>query len=95
MAFQIPTLPELTERGRRILRANLPGTDAWLWPNNMAVAVKVKAAMVFENFLWLKYIEKQRFVTTADGEFLERHAQQYGMARLTPTYAMGKVVFST
>lgn len=94
MAFQIPTLPELVERARQSFRAHLPGSDAWIWPNNLNVAAKVKAGLVFENFLWLKYIEKQRFVTTADGEFLEKHAQQYGISRLPASFAAGSGAFT-
>lgn len=93
MAFSIPKLPELVQRARQNFRTYMPGSDAWIWPNNLNVASKVMAALTHELFLWLKYIEKQRFVTTADGEFLDRHGQQYAIARLAPSFSEGEVVF--
>lgn len=94
MAFTIPTLTGLVERARQAFRNELPGSDAWVWPNNINVTAKVIAGMVHLLFLWLAYIAKQRWITTADGEFLDRHGVVYGMARLAPTYARGKVVFT-
>ncbi|MDX2265453.1 MAG: baseplate J/gp47 family protein [Hyphomicrobiales bacterium] len=93
MPFQVPTLPELAERVRRAFRANLKGSDAALWPNNVAVSAKVMAGAVWESFGFLDYIAKQRFVSTAEGEWLERHGADYGIARLPATHAEGAAVF--
>ena len=94
MAFKIPTLPELVQQARQAFRTYLPGSDAWIWPNNLNVAAKVKAALIHGTYLWLKYIEKQAFVTTADGAFIDRHGAQYAINRLPPSYARGRVEFS-
>ena len=94
MAFEIPTLDELVNRTRQAFRNELPGTDAFLWPNNVNVSAKVIGGMTHLDLLWLAYIAKQRFITTADGEFLDRHGVVYGIARLAASYAKGKVTFT-
>lgn len=91
MAFTIPTLRELCERARATFKANLLGSDAELWPNNVNVSAKVIGGSVWELFGFLEYIKKQIFVSTADTEHLDRHAADYGMARLPATYAAGFV----
>ncbi|ADJ23048.1 Baseplate J family protein [Hyphomicrobium denitrificans ATCC 51888] len=94
MAFQIPDLPALAQRAANAFRGNLKGSDARLWPNNVAVSAKVMAGAVYENFSFLQWISKQILVSTADGEFVERHAREYGMARLPATFATGAVVIA-
>lgn len=94
MAFEIPTLEELVNRTRQAFRNELPGTDAFLWPNNVNVSAKVIGGMTHMDLLWLAYIAKQRFISTADGEFLDRHGVVYGIARLAASYAKGKVSFT-
>jgi len=94
MAFQIPTLKELVTRTQRAFRANLKGSDAALWPNNVAVSAKVMAGAVFEAFSFLDYIAKQINKHTAEGVWLERHAFDYGLTRLPATYAEGAVVIT-
>jgi len=89
MSFQIPTLQELAERTRGAFRAELPGSDAWIWPNNVYASAKVIAAAAFEIFLRLRWVLDQAFVTTAEGRFLDRHGADYGLARLPASYAEG------
>ena len=94
MPFRIPTLTELAQRTANAFRANLKGSDARLWPNNVAVSAKVMAGAVFEAFSFLDYIAKQINKHTAEGVWLERHAFDYGLTRLPATYAEGKVTIS-
>jgi uncharacterized phage protein gp47/JayE len=94
MPWITPTLPELVEMARRQFRTELPGSDAWVWPNNINVSAKVMGAMSHENHLWLDYIAKQRFVSEADGEFLDRHGFIYGLPRLPPTFARGTITYT-
>lgn len=94
MAFQIITLPELVNRARQAFRNELPGTDAFMWPNNVNVSAKVMAGMTHLNLLWLSYIAKQRWASTADGEFLDKHGFVYGIARIPATFAQGKVTLT-
>ncbi len=94
MGFSIPNLSELATRTARSFRANLKGSDAALWPNNVAVVAKVIAGAVWEPFSFLDYISRQIFVLTADGPFIDRHAAEYGMARKPATFAEGSIILS-
>lgn len=94
MAFSFPTLSDLVQRARAAFRTELPGSDAWVWPNNLNVSAKVMAAMTHMNFQWLNYIGKQRWISTADGEFLDRHGVVYGVTRLGASFASGEVDFA-
>lgn len=93
--FQLPTLKELAERTRQSFRANLKGSDAWVWPNNVYASAKVIAGAVFEVFGFASYIEKQIFAHRApDIESLTRHGIEYGIARKPAAPASGKVTFT-
>lgn len=94
MPFQIPTTLDLIQRAARAFRSNLKGSDAALWPNNVAVSARVIGGAVWEPFAFLDYISRQAFAATAEGRFLERHAAEYGMARLAATYATGSVTLT-
>jgi len=92
--FIIPKLSELLERSRLAFRAHLPGTDAWIWPNNITPTAKVIGEMTHEVFSALDYVAKQRFVTTADSENLDRHGEQYGLARRPASPASGIITLT-
>lgn len=92
--FKTPTLTELANRSAGAFRSNLKGSDAALWPNNVAVSSKVMAGAVFEAFSFLEYISRQVHKTTAEGQFLERHAADYGLTRLPASFATGKVTLT-
>ena len=95
MPFNTPTLKELAERTARAFRSNLKGSDAFLWPNNVAVSAKVMAGAVWEAFSFLAHIQRQILVHTAtDPYWIERHAAEYGLARLPATFASGRVTIS-
>ena len=89
--FAIPTLGDLVERGRRAFRTYLPGSDAWLWPNNIGPTAKVLAGMIHEVFGFADYISKQKFALTADSEHLDKHGEELGMARRPAEPARGIV----
>lgn len=92
--FDIPTLPDLVKRMRQAFRAELPGSDAWLWPNNVAASAKVFAGGLSELFGRLDYVGRQAFVLTAEERYLARHGEQYGMARRAADLAYGAVLVS-
>ena len=89
MPFDTPTLEALANRTAGSFRANLKGSDARLWPNNVAVSSKVIAGTVWEAFAFLDYISRQHVKHLADGQWLERHAFDYGLARLPSAPAEG------
>jgi uncharacterized phage protein gp47/JayE len=94
MPFPIPSLPALLTRARNAFRANLPGTDAWLWPNNVNPFAKVLSGLMFELFGFLDNIAKQRFAITAEGEYLDRHGAEIGLGRNQPSPSTGPVLIT-
>jgi uncharacterized phage protein gp47/JayE len=81
----------LVERARQSFRVNLPGSDAWIWPNNINPTAKVFAGLVHEVFGFADYIQKQKFALTADSENLDMHGEEYGLARRPRAPAQGLV----
>lgn len=93
--FVIPTLGELIDRSRQAFRSYLPGTDAWMWPNNITPTAKVIGGMMFELHQRLAFVERQKFASTADGEYLDRHAAEIGLSRNPAAKATGNVTFTS
>ena len=94
MTFAIPTLKDLLQKSRQSFRANLKGSDASIWPNNVYVSAKVIAGMVFELFGFADYIQRQKFAVTADGENLDLHGDEFGIPRKPAGPAKGDIVIS-
>jgi uncharacterized phage protein gp47/JayE len=95
MSFPIPSLSSLVQRARQAVRTYLPGSDAWLWPNNLNVVAKVIGGLIFEIFGFADYICKQVFALTADGDSLDLHGAEYGLARRAAQPAAGTIVITT
>lgn len=79
--FKIPTLLESVQRARARFTANLPGTDASIFPNNVGPSAKVVGGMNHEVFQFADYIQRQKFALTADDENLDMHGAEYGLTR--------------
>lgn len=92
MGFKIDTVKEVVQRTRNLFRAEMPGTDAWLWPSNIYVSAKVIGGSVWEVFGKLAWIDKQRFAMTATGYELERHGLEYGITRKPASFARGNLI---
>lgn len=93
--FAIPTLKDLLTKARLSFRANLKGSDANLWPNNVYVSAKVMGGLVFELFGFADYIQRQKFAITADGDNLDLHGNEFGIPRKPAYPAQGGVVIAT
>lgn len=93
--FAIPSLKDLLERSRQSFRANLKGSDAWIWPNNVYASAKVMAGLVFELFGFADYIQRQKFAITADGENLDLHGNEFGVVRRPAQPAQGSIVLTS
>lgn len=90
--FVLETLQQLMDRARRSFRANLKGSDASVWPNNIYVTAKVIAGFCFELFGFANYIRRMIFVHTApDMETLLMHGAEFGMPRRPAAPARGYV----
>lgn len=92
--FQIPTLGQLVTRARNAIRANLPGTDAWLWPNNLNPMAKVIGGMTSELFGFADWIQRQKFAITADGDNLDLHGAEIGLTRQQPLPSTGPIMIT-
>jgi uncharacterized phage protein gp47/JayE len=92
--FAIPSLSDLLQRARQGFRTYLPGSDAWVWPNNIYASAKVLAGMTFEVFGFASYISKMIFASTApDIETLRLHGVEFGIPQLPAAPAGGQVSF--
>ncbi len=89
--FAIPSLRDLVERSRQAFRINLPGSDAWVWPNNINPTAKVMGGLTHEVFGFADYIQRQKFALTADTENLDLHGEEFGLARSPAAPATGWV----
>lgn len=91
MAFQIPSLRDLSNGFRNAFRQRLPGTDAYVEPNNLSIAADVFSLGTFELYQRLRWLSRQLFASTADAEHLERHAFEFGLTRKPASPAVGKI----
>lgn len=93
--YVTPTLKELSEKARLAFRTNLKGSDAWVWPNNVYVAAKVMAGLMFEMFGFASYVSRQKFAVTApDIESLRLHGAEFGLPQKPAAPAQGVVRFT-
>lgn len=92
--FFIPGLEFLVEKARQGFRTYLPGSDAWIWPNNIYPAAKVAGGQASEVMGFAEYISRMPFASTApDIETLRRHGDDYGLPQLPAAPAGGSVNF--
>ena len=93
--FALPTLGDLMQMARNSFRANLKGSDASVWPNNVYATAKVLAGMVFEVFGFASYISEQKFACTApDIESLRLHGEEFGIPQNPARPASGNVIIT-
>ncbi len=87
--FAIPSLKDSVERCRRAFRSYLPGSDAWIWPNNIYPTAKVFGGIEHGIFGFADYVQKQKFALTADSENLDLHGEELGLSRRPTAPARG------
>jgi len=96
MSFAFPTLQDLLDKTRKSFRSNMPGSDAYIWPNNVTVSAKVIAGAIFEAFGWLSYTSKKIFAHTApDLETLILHGTEFDVPLRPAAPAAGKARLTT
>lgn len=81
-------------RARAAFRANLAGTDAWLWPNNVNPTAKVIAQMTNQAFGFADSIQKAKFAITAEGEDLDAHGAEINLGRNPPAPSNGPLTLT-
>lgn len=89
--FRARALDAISEAIRADMRRDLPGSDAMIWPNALAVLAKVFAMAIHLVELRAEWIYRQVFASTADSRQLDRHAHEYGMSRKPASPATGTI----
>ena len=62
---------------------------------DMAVRLYAVAAQIYGLYVQAEWVDRQCFPQTAEGEYLDKHAQLRGLARRQATAAQGTIRFST
>ena len=92
--FQTPSLSEIWTGVKNAMRTYLPGTDAWVEPNNLSIVGRSFSLAVGSVYERINYLYRQLFASTADGFHLEfRHAFEYGVSRKAAAPGQGFVSF--
>jgi len=94
MAFSRPKLSEIVERIKTDMESGLGLTGASLRRSNVSVLAKAYGGAVHLLHGHLEWISKQIIIDTADADYLERHAQIWGVTRRAADYAQGSVIFA-
>lgn len=94
MVFRIPSLGDCVEGARAAFRAYLPGTDAWLWPNNIGPSAKVIGGSAWEIFNRLDYVQRAMFALTAEGGDLDNHGSELNLPRKAAAPAGGNMIIT-
>lgn len=93
--YEAPTLKELSAEIRAAFKAQVPGADAWVWPNSLYIIGKVFAGVMRAFYKRLEVLHLQARVPTASAEYLDLHGSDDGLARNAATYAAGTCSFTT
>lgn len=94
MAFNRPSMPELVDRIAADIEARVPGADARLRRNNLAVLGRVEAGVAHGLYGYISWVAKQVIIDTAEGEILERWAAVWGRSRNAAVAASGELQFA-
>lgn len=93
--YQAPSADEISQGLRAAVRAELPASDPWLWPNNLYGALKAFAQALRGVYLRLEWVLAQAFTITAEAEFLDSHGAEVGLSRYAATFAAGTATATT
>lgn len=89
--FVVRSLTAISQAIRGNMRLEMPGTDALVWPNTLAVFGKVVAMAIQLVEQRAEWIYRQVFASTAEVRQLERQAWEFGMSRKQPSPASGLI----
>lgn len=95
MAYPRPSLTEIIDRTVADMASRVVGVDgAVLRRSVLGVIARSLAGASHELHGHLDYIARQVIIDTADGEFLERWANVWGVRRKAAEFAVGSVTFT-
>lgn len=93
--YQAPSADELSQSLRAAVRAELPASDPWLWPNNLYGVLKAIAQALRGLYLRLEWVLAQAFTLLAEAQFLDAHGAEVGLSRYAATFASGTATATT
>jgi len=91
LAFDRPTLTTIVDRIVSDFETLIDGIGTLLRRSTLKVMAKVIAGAVHIMWGFLEYMAKQLFISTAEGDYLDKIAAEYGIARSAGDYAEGTV----
>lgn len=94
MPFERPTLAALVARAQADAETRLELGAPLLPVSNVAILSRVLAGAVHGLYGYLNWLSQQVLPDTAEAEWLARHADIWGLARLAATYATGPVTLT-
>lgn len=94
MAFERPTLKELSERIQSDLEARLGASGKVLRRSVIAVFARVFAGIAHLLYGYLDWLSNQIFPDTAETEYLDRIASIYNVTRKAASFSQGNLTFS-
>lgn len=94
MPFNRPTLDAIRKRLQAEADLRLPGSDARLRRSPEGVMTSVFALASHEMHGFIQWVSRQILPDTADSEFLDRHADIWGIARKGAERAAGRISFT-
>ena len=71
------------------LSGNTPSDNS-----DISVRLSVLAGEIYSSLVNMEWLKRQMFASTAQGEYLDLHAQERGLVRRQPSCAVGSVIFS-
>ena len=95
MAFDRPTLKEITKRIEKGIESRLFGKTALLRRAVLRILARVFAGAIHTCYGFIESVVKQLFVTTATDEWLDRHGLMWGINRKPGSFASGQALFRT
>lgn len=93
MPYIRPTLEEITQTTIAEIETRLPGADAALRFSNLNILAYVIAGGLHGLYGAANFMADQLFVDSADGDYLNRHGQIWGVGRVAASYANGVAIF--
>ncbi len=94
MPFERPTLAALIDQVQSDIESRLPSTQPRLRWSILGVLARVWAGLLHGVYGFVAYLSRQILPDSAETEYLERHADWWGVTRLAASAASGSVTLS-
>ena len=94
MAWEKPNLQTIIDRLEAGIEARLTDNISILNKAVIRVLIYVFGAGIYLCYGFIDYISKQIFVLTSDNEYLDDHAEEWGISRKSGGFASGNVRFT-